>query len=246
MPNISTVLANIGNFIFDYWYVFVIFILAIIVINLLIKNKKDKIEYYSQIKENKRIMTKELEYNPPDFKWLRHFEKKYKIIGQSYVGFTEHEKPELKQRTNKEWTSTEIRSLEIQKLKEKITNETRPKYIAYKFLIQRSNFLGIYFGEKEIVVLFKDEFTQTKKDTIRLHSDRHLIYRKGMLVSQSMEMIEVVDDNTERIMADHHVDARGQQMKDFSRIRTDYSHEEKMKDKDIEVEEKKEKGKRFG
>jgi hypothetical protein len=61
-----------------------------------------------------------------------------------------------------------------------------------------------------------------------------------------MEMVDIVDDTTERLMSDHYVDSRGQQMKDFSRIRTDYAHEEKMKDKDIEVEDRKEKGKRHG
>jgi hypothetical protein len=246
LPDIGEIFATIIDFVYTYWYVFVILIFGGLALGFYIKSKKKKIEYYSQIEENKKLLTKELEYNPPDFKWIAHFDKKYKVLGQSYLGFTPHEKAKQEQRTTREWTIQEVRDWEIFKLKQKVTQMKSPKHIAYKFLIQRKNFIGFFYGDKEVLILFRGEFTQTRVDTIRIHSDKHLIYRKGMLTSQRMEMVDIVDDTTERLMSDHYVDSRGQQMKDFSRIRTDYAHEEKMKDKDIEVEDRKEKGKRHG
>jgi len=216
-------------------------------LGLWLRSREKKIEYYDQIKLNKEKSHKEMKYNPSPIRWIRFYNRKFKVLGEFYLGFREIEKGKREQKTTREWSEEEIRNWEIYNLKKQITGEKTPKYIAHKFSIQRNNFWGLfYYGEVEDLVLFRSEFVQTKADTIRIHEDRGLIFRDHLLVTTKHEAITLTSDETERLLGDHLVNSRGQQMKDFSRIRTDYAHKELMRDKDSEAEEKKERGKQHG
>lgn len=255
MVNIALDNAIVGlvGFLSEKWYMLLIPLLffgIIVAIFSIIKLKKKLSEpqYWDQIKHSFKRVQRELEYNPSPINFIRHFEAKYKVLGHCFVGIIRHKDPEIKQKITHKFTIKDIRDLEIQAMKDNITNKKTPDYIANKFLIQRKSILFnlFYFGEKEVVIILDKELTQIKSDTLRIDDPRSLIWRKGFLCTQSQESLSIVDEMHERIMSDHHVDSRGQQMKDFSRIRSDYAHQEKMKDKDIEIEEKKERTRRMG
>jgi predicted nucleotidyltransferase len=74
--------------------------------------------------------------------------------------------------------------------------------------------------------------------------DIAVLFSKGLDMFERFDykMISVTREDTERLMGDHKVNAAGYQQKDFSRIRSDFSHEELMKEKDAEIEKAKKKG----
>jgi hypothetical protein len=243
----AEMLDSILLFLKKFWYWIVIGGLVVGVIILWLDKKKSKVQYYSQIEVNKTVKHNELEFNPSEIKYIKHRDKKYKVLGHIIRGYFKAEKPELKQGTARRLTEREIMNLELEAIKSQIGDNPAPEYIVHEFLVKRKQFLGpIYTGDKEIIKIKHGRFTRPKKGTIRFNEDVWLIYRKGFFVEADFDMINIVAEDTERIMKDLEIDARGQQQKDFSRIRSDYAHVETMKDKDIEVEKEKEKGRRFG
>lgn len=198
------------------------------------------------------MLKKELSFNPPIFKFMKHRGQIYKIIGHSWLGFAEIPTQETKQLHYKEYTEKDLRDLEIKNLKRTLLGEQplKPKYIAHNFMIKKNTINLVLFkfwtGEEEIITLLNDEFRIDKHGIVRVNDEVNIIYRDGILCSTDFKLTEVTTDRSERLMKDLTINATGQQQKDFSRIRTDYSHVEVMKEKDIEAEEKKEQAKRYG
>lgn len=248
---IAGILNQVLGFVTTKWYFILIplLLIGILLAILNIAKLKKKLmspQYWDQIKYTFERIKRELKYSQSPIKFIRHFEAKYRVRGHCFVGVIMSKKPEVKQKVTHKYTVKDIRDLEMEAMKNNIKNAKEPDFIAHKYLVQRNNFMGFYYGEKDILIILDKELTQIKSNTIRIDDPRSLIWRKGFLCTQSPEALSIVDEMHERVMSDHHVDSRGQQMKDFSRIRTDFAHEEKMKDKDIELEEKKEKTRRFG
>lgn len=230
---------------FDHWYFFVIFIGAILLIGYIDKyNKlKRKVQYHDEIEQIKKIKFKELEFNPTPIKKLLYYNKKWRVYGEIIQAFFKGTEAQIKQPIGKELTAEEIKNKQLEHLKDEILKRPKADFYTHEFLIRRKNFLGVFFGEREVVKVFDTDFKQIKADTIRFNEKSFsLHYRDGRLERLDYEMISVTRDDTERLMSDNKVNAMGYQQKDFSRIRTDYSHDELMKDKEKEIEESKKKG----
>lgn len=239
---------NIGNvigIILNYWYFIVIGILGIYILSSL--SKKRKIEYYDQVKENKKIWAYELEWNPSEFTEIIHRNNRYKIYGERFIGRVELNVEPPKERQDREFTEKEIANYKLEKIKAKLKGLQEPEIIIHKFLVKSKNFMNFFWhGEYGIIAVEPNDFYPLKKgNKIRLHDSLRLMYEKGMLIPLRPNMIDFVSEETERVMKDLEISGRGQQQKDFSRIRSDYAHQEVMKEKDIEAEKEKEKAKRF-
>lgn len=177
---------------------------------------------------------------------MKYKGKKWTVGGEIIRAWYRRVKPEITQRAEKIFTSHEIRNFELDKLKAEILNQKKPDYITYDFLVRKGAFLGIPSGEKAGIILKNGSFKRTKFNTIEVNGTVNLIYYKGFYIDFDFDLLNVIADDTQRFTKDLEVDASGQQQKDFSRIRTDYSHDELMKDKDIEAEKEKDKARRFG
>ena len=233
-----------ATFLTEKWYFVIIPLLIIAIILLFVKaNKKNKIEYYNQVEENKKLGIKELEYNPTEIKWIYHVDRRYKVYGELFLGYIDQPKPEFRQQIAKEYTQQEIRDKLLEQLKEKLKKTYEPEYVAHVFAVKRKNIFNLlFFGEKDQLLLTNNEFTRIKENAVRINGNARLIYRDGFIVTTDPHMINIVSDRSERLSKDHLINATGQQQKDFSRIRTDYAHEENMKEKEAEIEKEKKKG----
>jgi hypothetical protein len=242
--DLAFILSSMATFLTEKWYFVLIPLLIIAIILLWVKaSRKAKIEYYSQIEENKKLGIKELEYNPTEIKWIYHVDRKYKVYGELFLGYIDQPKPMIKQQIAKEYSQQEVRDILLEQLKEKLKVTYEPQYIAHVFAVRRKNiFNWLFFGEKDQVLLMNNEYTRVKVNAIRINGNARLIYRDGFIVTTEPHMINIVSDRTERLSKDHLINATGQQQKDFSRIRTDYAHEEVVKEKEAEIEKEKRKG----
>lgn len=190
--------------------------------------------------------------NPPLYKFIHHRGRTYKILGHSYLGFIKNPEFKAEQRVFKELTDRDLRDMEVNNLKRRLLGQDplKAEFVGHNFLIKRGCLDLVIFkfwtGEPEILTLINDEFKFDKKGNIHINDEVNIVYRDGFFCSTDPKMIEVVTDRTERLMKDLTINATGQQQKDFSRIRTDYAHIDRMKEKDIEAEEKKDKAKRYG
>jgi hypothetical protein len=242
--DLAYILSSMATFLTTKWYFVLIPLLIIVIILLFVKaNKKAKIEYYNQIEENKKLGIKELEYNPTEIKWIYHVDRKYKVYGELFLGYIDQPKAEIRQQIGREFTQQEVRDKLLEQLNEKLKKIYEPEYVAHVFAVRRKNIFNIlYFGEKDQILLMNNEFSRIKVNAIRINGNARLIYRDGFIVTTDPHMINITSDRSERLSKDHLINATGQQQKDFSRIRTDYAHEENMKEKDAEIEKEKKKG----
>lgn len=220
--------------------------MIIVVIGLLIK-RKGKIEYHDQIKENKKLWGYELEFNPSEFSGIIHGKNRYKIYGERIIGRVAVAIKEPSQKMEREFTEKEIANFKLEQIKAQIKGLPQPEIVIHKFLVKRKSFLFFFYGDFDIIAVEPSDFTVSlrKKNFLRFNDNLRLMYEKGMLIPLRINMVDFVSEETERVMKDLEISGRGQQQKDFSRIRSDYAHQEVMKEKDIEAEEKKDKAKRF-
>lgn len=256
---------SIVAFIKQYWYVFAIIILGFILINKLLKDKKRKIEYWNQIKENKERLEDELKWNNTEIKYILHNNKAYKVYGETWERSISFEESRPKELVKREQTKDELLNWNIKSMKDQILqyqnrmplnakiedlkdeikgNQIRPIEM-HGFLVKRKYldlvFFKIYLGKTESLYIERKDFWFIKNDVIRLNSQIRLMFRDGQLVKFGSQMIETTTERTERLMKDHTINAVGFQQKDFSRIDSHFAHQELMKDKDIEEEKEKKK-----
>lgn len=243
------VVGSAGNFIdqlIDHWYLIVIAILGFIALMLWMDKKNKKIEYHDQIKINHELAVGELKFNPTEIKKIKRKKERWFCFGEIVQAFIRHEDPEIKQRVARAYDIEEIRNLKFDALKRALLKKPEPDYYVHTFLIKKHGILGIPFGKNEIIKLFDNEFTRIDHKTIKIHGDTWLIYRDGFYCSYKYDMMGIISDKTERLMGDLKVDGMGAQQKDYSRIRTDYSHTLDMKKTDIEYEKEKDKMRTMG
>lgn len=231
----------------NYWWVFVIAILAFILVGLYIKYQKlKKIQYYSQIEVNRELKFKELQYNPTDIKYIKYKGKKWVVYGELIRGWYRRQQQEIKQQARKIYTPEEIKNLEYEAIKIEAIGKKPPDYITHDFLVRKGNLLGMGIGEKAGILIKHEDFVRDKFNTITVNQGVTLVYYNGFYVNFDFDLMNVMADDAQRFMSDHRIDGSGYQMKDFSRIRSDWSHDEVMKDKEIDAEKEKDKGRRFG
>lgn len=248
--NLSESLSQALVWIKQYWYIVALIIAGYIILASWLKRKERKIVYLNQVAENLKLGKRELQWNPTNIRFIVHRDKYYRVYGRIILGFRDHPKEEPEQTQQHENTPEQIREYEVERIKAVAKDENKPLVIASWFLVRRKSvgikFLRLFFGEiDQIAVEHETDYTRPKEKVIRFHDDVVLIYRDGFFVKAKREFINIVTERTERLMKDHLINAVGQQQKDFSRVKSEWSHEELMVDKQADLEDKKEKGKRF-
>lgn len=199
---------------------------------------------------NREKSEHELMWNPSTIKFMKHHNKIYRIYGEIFCLYKTQKDTSVKQSTWREYEQVELRKKKLQDIQRTINDKEIPEIEAYRFLVRRKHInlylTRLYLGQKETLFIEAGDFNFIKSDTIKLHDTVRIIWRDGFLTKMKPEFIEIVTEQTERLMKDHTINAVGQQQKDFSRVRTDYAHQLDVKETDIKAEEKKEKAKRHG
>jgi hypothetical protein len=231
------------------WYWFAGALLIVFIIALIVKRKKGP-EYHDQIKENKRLFTKELEINRTETKWLVYKDRIFKVKGERWLGRKEVYTTKPNQRMDKEYTEMDLKQLQFEQLKAKLKSYADPEILAWKFLCKTKyldlKLFRIYFGEEEIIYLGPDDFHRFSVSACRINDRVRLMYEKGVFIPMRIDMIDVVSEETERVMKDLEINARGKQQKDFSRLDKEFAHQEVTQDKAIEAEKEKKKAISYG
>lgn len=231
------------NWLINHWYLLALGFLGVVVINLLMKLQKAKVQYHDQIKENKEKLTDVLGFNPSSIKYLIHVDRRYKVLGELWFSFEKNPLLELKEMVQRAFTDKEIKIKQYNLMKEYLENPKRDQQkIAHLFLVTSGFLSSLGMGKKELMLFKNTELNMVKNDTIRINDNVRLMYDSGLKVTTHQDMLGVVTDMTYKLMSDHIINAVGQQQKDFSRIRTDYSHEIDVKEKEAEIELAKKKG----
>jgi len=244
-----SIMNSIGAWLSAYWFWLVIGVFGLIILYFIISRRKG-LKYHSQIKENKEIFTKELEMNPTEIRWLVYKDRIFKVVGERWLGRVQVEKVQPKQSVHYELTDLDIKQKQLETIKSKIKDFAEPETIAHKFLVKVKyldlKVYRLYLGKSEIVYLQPTDFNQADSVTMRINDRVRLMYEKGVYIPMRPKMIDLVSEETERVMKDLEIDARGKQQKDFSRIDLNYAHKEVMKDKDIEAEHEGKKATSYG
>jgi len=235
---------NIINLFEKYWYFWIMGIMGFVIITLWVKYNKNKLpQYYNQIEENKKIKFKELEFNPSLIKKIIYKEKVFNVFGEIVTGYFNVTKAKIQQQIEREYKPEEIKRLELEHIKDEILKTEKPDYIVHQFLVKKKTIFKILaVGSYDVINVFNTDFKRIKTNTIKLNDELWLVYRDGFYWRESMQLIPIVSEQTERLMKDLLINAQGYQQKDFSRIRTDYSHELDIKDKEAQIEKEKKGG----
>jgi hypothetical protein len=168
-------------------------------------------------------------------------------LGELWFSYDKNPLLELRQMIQKSFNDSEIKLKQYNLMKEYITNPVKKDLkVGHIFLVRYGMFSFLGLGKKEMFFLRNEELNLVKTDTIRLNDAVRVMYDNGVKVTTHQDMLGVVTDMTYRLMSDNIINALGQQQKDFSRIRTDYAHDEVMKDKDIEASKEEKKAKTHG
>lgn len=232
----------------QYWYVIAGFLLFFIIFKIIKRDKKPT--FFDQIATNKEKSEEELMWNPTQLKYIKHLDKSYKVYGEIFCIFKKQEESKVKQRVWSEYDHMELRKKRMEDIQATIKKKEAKKIDAYRFLVRRKYLdlflVKVFFGKKETLYVESGDFVYIRRDTIKLDDNMRFIWRQGFLTKMRPEFIEIVTDQTERLMKDHSINAMGQQQKDFSRVRTDWAHQMDMKETEIKADEKKEKAKKHG
>lgn len=235
-----------GNFIDNsiallekYWYWIVIAILLILVVLLIAKSKK-KPQYYNQIKDNKKNFILENSFNPTRIKYIKRLNRTWRVYDCRSEGRIPKVPAEKKEKVTKEWTPIEIKDMEYEKLKSAIKGTPEPEITKYSFTIRMKDFLKLFwYGDKEILELQPDDFTQKKESIIKLNDTIDIVYFKGKFMPMRPTMLDTCTEDSIRVQRDLEVNASGHQEHEMSRIKTEFAHAEVMKEKEIEYEKEK-------
>ncbi|OGY23288.1 MAG: hypothetical protein A2172_03730 [Candidatus Woykebacteria bacterium RBG_13_40_15] len=248
----AQIVESMVAFMRKFWWMFVIIGLIFVALYFYNKWKKNQIQYHDQIAENKRIWTEEMELNRTEIKKLVYKDRVFQVLGERWIGRSHIEIPKIGERVEREYKEFELKQLQFESIRNKIKGMKTPEIVAHKFLV-RTKYLdlkifSLYFGEKNIIYLDMDDFSLSKKraDTAIINDSLRLMYEKGVYIPMRVGMVDIVSEETERVMKDLEINARGNQQKDFSRIRSDFAHSEVMKEKDIEQEKEKKKATSYG
>ena len=243
-----SVINNIQAWLSAYWFWLVIGVLGLIVIYFLISKQKG-LKYHDQIKENKETFTKELELNPTEIKFMQYKDRVFKVLGERWIGRISVEKPKIKQNIRQEISELDIKEQQLKMILSKIKDYEEPETIAHKFLVKTKyldlKVFRLYLGKPEIIYLQPNDFNQVDSVTMRINDRVRLMYERGVYIPMRPKMIDLVSEETERVMKDLGVNATGKQTKDLSRLEIPFSQKEIMKEKDIEAEKEKDQARRF-
>jgi len=240
---------SIGAWLSAYWMWLVIGTLGLVVVVGILTRKKG-VQYHDQIKENKELFTKELEMNKTEIRSLVYKDRIFKVVGERWLGRVQVQKATPKQSIYKELTEFDLKQRQLESIKAKIKGTDEPEIIAWKFLVKVKyidlKLYRLYLGKSEIIYLSPADFTQIDSVTMRINDSVRLMYEKGVFIPMRISMIDLVSEETERVMKDLEINAQGKQQKDIARLDIDYAHKETMKEKDIEAEKEKKKAVSYG
>jgi len=235
------------NWLINHWYLLALGFLGVVVINLLLKLQKTKIQYHDQIKENKEKLIDVLRFNPTTIKYLIHVNIKYRVLGELWFSFEKNPLLELKEMVQRAFNESEIKVKQYQLMKDYLANPKKQDLkICHVFLVCSGFLSSLGMGKKELLLFRNTELNMVRNDTLRINDNVRLMYDSGIKTTTNQDMLGVVTDMTYKLMSDHIINAMGQQQKDFSRIRTDYSHEIDMKEKEIEEKKEEKRAKTHG
>lgn len=232
------------NWILQHWYFFIIVILIIAVVKAIQKiNQLKTPQYYSEIEKQKKIKWMELEFNPTPIRNFYYKGQNWRVYGEIIKGYFHGTKASISQQMTRSYTPEEIRNFELQHLKEEVKNQQKADYYIHEFLVRRKNLFGVFYhGEPTVIKIYNYDFRIISANSIMVNQDVFLIYRDLGMEKFSYDMIETTREDTERLMGDHKVNAQGQQQREFSRVRTDYSHELDIKEQEAKIEKEKKGG----
>lgn len=219
------ILTDIVVFLREKWYFIALGVMGIVILVLLIKQKK-RTEYYNEIKDHHQIIDDELKFNKTIYKNLFYKGKK---IGQVYGKADKYniskKKLKVKSPDGKE-----------KETEEDVVNKTT--VIGAKM----SNFLNmLWFGKTHIELRDQDYKTDFIRKAIHINSKLDMEYYLGYYAPLDLEVKLNIYDNFNRTMLDKTMNGMGNQMRNFSEVRDIWGHMANMKQMEIEAikEEKK-------